>query len=166
MGTIKILHVIGYKNSGKTTLITRWVTLLKEKGYRVAVLKHHGHGAKLGMPDAKKDSMQYLSAGADATLVAGGGFTQHMLHHEASYEELLGLATEQHPDIVLVEGYKAEQGEKVVLVRKEADWETLQKINGISLVVGHKKALPFPQIASRTNVGELDEWLLAWIKCS
>ena len=32
MEVMKTLHVVGFKNSGKTTLIARWVRLLKKEG--------------------------------------------------------------------------------------------------------------------------------------
>src|SRR5699024_6419891 len=106
MGPVKTLHVVGFKNSGKTTLINRWIRLLKAHDYKVTVLKHHGHGTKLDMPDANKDSMQYLHNGADVSLVAGGGFTQHMINYEASFVQLKELAIWNEPDVILVEGYK------------------------------------------------------------
>src|SRR5690625_1491887 len=106
MGSVKTLHVVGFKNSGKTTLINRWIRLLKKNDYTVSVLKHHGHGAKLAMPDETKDSMQYLKSGADVSLVAGGGNTQHMINHEASFSELKQLALWNQPDVLLIEGYK------------------------------------------------------------
>lgn len=163
MGSVKTLHVVGFKNSGKTTLINRWVRLLKEKGYNVSVVKHHGHGAKLDMPDAKKDSMQYLHNGADVSLVAGGGFTQHMINREASFQELKQLAVWNDPDVVLIEGYKAEEGEKVVLIRNDEDWQELKNIEGIKLVVGLESTCSYPQIESREKTKMLDEWLLDWI---
>ena len=163
MGSVKTLHVVGFKNSGKTTLINRWVRLLKEKGYNVSVVKHHGHGAKLDMPDAKKDSMQYLHNGADVSLVAGGGFTQHMINREASFPELKQLAVWNDPDVVLIEGYKAEEGAKVVLIRNDEDWQELKNIEGIKLVVGLESTCPYPQIESREKTKMLDEWLLDWI---
>lgn len=163
MGSVKTLHVVGFKNSGKTTLINRWVRLLKEKGYNVSVVKHHGHGAKLDMPDAKKDSMQYLHNGADVSLVAGGGFTQHMINREASFPELKQLAVWNDPDVVLIEGYKAEEGAKVVLIRNDEDWQELKNIEGIKLVVGLESTCSYPQIESREKTKMLDEWLLDWI---
>ncbi|MEI3613676.1 molybdopterin-guanine dinucleotide biosynthesis protein B [Pseudogracilibacillus sp. SO30301A] len=163
MGSVKTLHIVGFKNSGKTTLINRWVRLLKEKGYNVAVVKHHGHGSKLDMPDAKKDSMQYLYNGADVSLVAGGGFTQHMINREASFKELKQLAVWNNPDVVLIEGYKAEQGEKVVLVRNEEDWQELKSIEGIVLVIGLESTSTYHQIKSRNETKTLDAWLLDWI---
>ena len=37
---MKVVAIVGYHNSGKTTLIEKLVPLLKEKGYRVCYLKH------------------------------------------------------------------------------------------------------------------------------
>lgn len=165
MGHIKTLHVIGFKNSGKTTLVSNWVRLAKEKGLQVAVIKHHGHGAKLAMPDETKDSMQYLLAGADASLVAGAGFTQHMLQNELTYDQLLTLATWQNPDVILIEGYKAEAGEKVVLVRNQDDWDDLQKVDNISLVIGLDEVdTDYDQIAHREKKAELDTWFTEWLQ--
>src|SRR5699024_11585974 len=103
-GYIKTLHVVVFKNSGISSLLTNWIRLAKEQGLKVAVIKHHGHGAKLDMPDERKDSMQYISAGADASLVSGGGFTQHILQQELTYQQLHALATLEKPDVILVEG--------------------------------------------------------------
>ena len=38
-----IIQIVGYKNSGKTTLMAHAVSFLKEKGFTVATIKHHGH---------------------------------------------------------------------------------------------------------------------------
>ncbi len=164
MGSIKTLHVVGFKNSGKTTLINRWVRLLKERKYTINVIKHHGHGAKLDMPNKEKDSMQYLSNGADVSLVAGGGCTQHMMNRQAKFEELKQLAEWNQPDVVFVEGYKEELGEKVVLIRKEKDWQELKSTEDIVLVVGVLTETVYPQITSREKTDELDQWLLNWME--
>ena len=43
---MKVVAVVGYHNSGKTTLIERIIPLLRKKGYKVCYLKHDpkGHG--------------------------------------------------------------------------------------------------------------------------
>lgn len=38
-----ILQIVGMKNSGKTTLMNHAISFLKERGYSVATIKHHGH---------------------------------------------------------------------------------------------------------------------------
>lgn len=165
MGHIKTLHVVGYKNSGKTTLVSNWVRLAKSLGLKVSVIKHHGHGAKLAMPDETKDSMRYLTAGADASLVAGGGFTQHMLQYELTYDQLIELAKLEKPDVILIEGYKQEQGEKVILINEEQDWTTLQELNNIRLVIGlEEDKVPYEQIDHRENQDALEQWFIQWLK--
>lgn len=39
----RVVSVCGVKNSGKTTLLTRLVKELTERGIKVAVIKHDGH---------------------------------------------------------------------------------------------------------------------------
>ena len=43
-----ILQIVGYQNSGKTTLVGKIVHVLTESEMKVATIKHHGHG---GFPE-------------------------------------------------------------------------------------------------------------------
>jgi molybdopterin-guanine dinucleotide biosynthesis adapter protein len=165
MGIMKTLHVVGYKNSGKTTLTARWVCLLKNKGFSVAVLKHHGHRGQPTMPDSTTDTMQFMESGADVSVVAGGGAVQLLLNEEPGFNELKVLAAFGKPDILLIEGYKKKQGQKVVLLRDIEDWESLRELEGIQLVIGCPEiATGISHIESRQNVEQLDHWLLDWVK--
>ena len=38
-----ILQIVGFKNSGKTTLMQHTIQFLKSYGYTIATIKHHGH---------------------------------------------------------------------------------------------------------------------------
>ena len=108
--------------------------------------------------------MQYLHSGADISLVAGGGQTQHILNKEASFIQLKELALMNKPDVILIEGYKKEQGEKVVLISDEADWNELKGTSNIRLVVGLQSACAHQQIDSREATEQLDNWLLQWVR--
>ncbi len=164
MGAMKTLHVVGFKNSGKTTLIARWVRLLKEQGLSVSVLKHHGHGGQPVMPDASTDTMQFFESGADVSVVAGGGAVQLVVNEEPGFVELKEMAVIRHPNVLLVEGYKEQQGDKVVLLRNAEDWESLGNLSGILLVVGCPDIVAVSrQIASRIDVEQLDHWFLEWM---
>lgn len=57
-----------------------------------------------------------------------------------------------NPDVLLIEGYKEERGEKVVLLRDEGDWDELKNLQDIKLVVRNKSG------------AQLDSWLLRWMK--
>jgi len=161
---MKTLHVVGYKNSGKTTLIARWVRLLKENGLSVAVLKHHGHGGKPDMNDSTTDTAQFLGSGADATLVAGGGAIQFSWNEEPDFDKLKELATIGNPDVLLIEGYKGETGDKVVVLRDKDDWDTLRQLQGRHLVIGCPEIeMDCDHIRSREDISQIDEWFLKWI---
>lgn len=164
MGSIKTLNVVGFKNSGKTTLIARWVRLLKQAGITVAVLKHHGHHTPLDMPNAETDTMQFFNSGADVSVVAGAGAVQLHMNEEPSFARMKEIATINNPAILLIEGYKEAEGKKVVLLRSEEDWEALQTINDIKLVIGNVEIdVKYPLFRSR-SAEKLDEWFLNWAK--
>ena len=160
---MKTLHIVGFKNSGKTTLIARWVRLLKEQGLTVAVLKHHGHASPLDLPKSDTDTMQFFASGADVSVVAGGGAVQLHMNEEPEFMRMKNIATIGKPNILLIEGYKEEQGDKIVLLRNEEDWKRLRDLQGIQLVVGQVDN-EYPQIDNRSNVEQLDQWLLDWTK--
>lgn len=161
---MKTLHIVGFKNSGKTTLITKWVSFLKAKGYTVAVLKHHGHGGLPQMPDETTDTMCFFENGADVSVVAGGGAVQLLMNGQPNFADMKAIATIGHPDILLIEGYKEEVGDKVILVRDREDWTTLQKLQGAKLIVGCSQlSTDIPHIASRSDDDLLYRWLLHWI---
>ena len=159
---MKTLHVVGYKNSGKTTLLERWIRVAKSHGRSVAMLKHHGHGGPIDVSPDQTDTNRFWQAGSEATLVAGGGMTQLLLNEEPTFDELKRLAAYREPDMLLIEGYKDKPGSKVVLVRSVEDWDTLHTLTDIELVVGDV-AWEGTVIADRSCTEELDRWFINWL---
>src|SRR5699024_4237920 len=156
-------HLRPFKDTVKTTRNNKWIEMNKNLELKVEAIRHDGHAAKLDMPDERKDSMQYLKNGADASIVAGSGHTQHITAEEMDYASLKQLALLQKPDVILVEGYKQEPGEKVILVKDEADWRALGNLENIQLVVGLKRHISYPQIADREHIDTLNNWLKKWL---
>jgi len=66
-----ILCFAGRSNSGKTTLIERVIPALTRAGYRVATVKHAGHGFELDTEG--KDSWRHKQAGASTVIVLSKG---------------------------------------------------------------------------------------------
>ena len=60
----------GYSGSGKTTLLLKVIAYLKEKGYKVAALKHDGHDFE--MDKEGKDTYRMKKAGADCIAISSG----------------------------------------------------------------------------------------------
>lgn len=154
MDTVKILQVVGFKKSGKTTLVKRWVALAKSRGLRVAVIKHHGHTDPLAVPDQTADSMQFLAEGADASLVSGGGAVQLQLAEDHyPFETLLELSLFSKPDVVLIEGFKQLDYPKVVLIRNEEDCIELNELTSVQQFID-----------SRTSEEQLDQWFIDYLE--
>ncbi|AQQ51944.1 molybdopterin-guanine dinucleotide biosynthesis protein B [Planococcus lenghuensis] len=166
METVKILQVVGFKNSGKTTLILQLLKMAEQLGKSVAVIKHHGHGGALGMPPADTDSTRFFAAGAESSVAFGGGVIQlHMRKPLVSVEELLTLAQMHEPDLVLIEGYKDAKYDKIVLLRSEEDWTDLQKLDNIVLVIGQETTrLKTRGFIERTNTDQLTSWFADWLE--
>ncbi len=144
MADSKIIQVVGYKNSGKTTFIEAWVRELAGRGLRAAVIKHHGHGGPLAMPQADADSMRVLAAGAVGSLACddAGMIQLHMQSGRPGLPELLDIAKLAAPDVIIIEGYKAAGYPKIVLVRELEDWRELSKLPHIIGVIAHDGVVP------------------------
>jgi molybdopterin-guanine dinucleotide biosynthesis protein MobB len=109
--------LVGYSNSGKTTVMVGLIQILKARGYKVAVLKHAAHGYTIDPPGT--DTWHYAEAGADQVVIAGPqSCTLHEFYQE---EKSLAQIMEriQGVDIVLVEGYKREPGPKIEIYRHD-----------------------------------------------
>jgi molybdopterin-guanine dinucleotide biosynthesis adapter protein len=126
-----IFQIVGYQNSGKTTVANKLIERFSAIGWKVATIKHHGHGGK---PDIieEKDSSCHVGAGAVVSLVEGDG--RLLIHAEKelwSVAERIKLVTQFEPDLILIEGHKHEGFPKLVLLRGEKDGELLSKLNNI-----------------------------------
>lgn len=157
---MKVLQVVGFKNSGKTTLISRWIRLLKKQGMTVAVLKHHGHQSSLERPADHTDGVQYIDNGANASLVAGAGNAQILLNEEPSFSQLIEYVKISKPDVLLIEGFKNQNERKVVLLREQEDWNHLEGLRNIELVIPHDGTEGFQYLTE----AEIDKWFLQWIE--
>ena len=166
MEDLKILQVVGYKNSGKTSLILELIRLAVLNQKQVATVKHHGHGGALEMPAAETDSMRFYSQGAAASIVYDGGMIQqHIRKEEAAVEDLIAMAAQSDIDMVFVEGFKAASYEKIVLIRSEEEWQDLKMLHNIALVLVHEGVfIEGAKTIERNNNGQIAAWFSAWME--
>lgn len=111
--TVRLFGIIGWKNSGKTTLTERLVTELTRRGWRVSTVKHAHHGFDIDREGA--DSFRHREAGAvEVAIVSGRRWAlMHELRgdEEPSLDEI--VARMAACDLILVEGYKREPHRKI-----------------------------------------------------
>lgn len=100
-----VVGIIGRSGSGKTTLIEKLIPCLRERGLRLAVVKHTSHRHELDRPG--KDSHRMRQAGAEVVLVSSPQMFAlfRNVRQELSLEEILAHVPLQI-DLILAEGYK------------------------------------------------------------
>lgn len=119
---MKPIGIIGYSNTGKTTLIEKLIPIFRARGLRVSAIKNAHHGFDMDRPG--KDSYRYRVAGAGQVLIATGQrwalLTETPSRH-ASLEEL--LAQLSACDLVIIEGFKSEGHIPRIEVRRTTSTE-------------------------------------------
>ena len=110
----KVIGIVGYHNSGKTTLACALARALIARGYRVAAVKHLSHYVDL----PGKDTALLAEAAGQVGFISPEGagiFWKEPL----SLEDLI---SHLEADIVLVEGFKGQQTfPKIVCLRGQPD---------------------------------------------
>ena len=104
--THRVFGVIGWKNSGKTTLMARLIEEFSNRGLTVSALKHAHHSFDIDQPG--RDSHRFRESGARQVALVSP--KRWALMHELRDEEkpdLDEILTHIGPcDIVMIEGYK------------------------------------------------------------
>lgn len=139
---------IGYQNSGKTTLVEKVIAELTRRGLRVGSLKHHGHhGFDIDVP--AKDTWRHHQAGSKhvglicATRWAEYADTRE--EDEMPARELLSRYNDV--DVVIIEGYKTEGFDNIVVARSGVD--RLRGKSSLDLVDGRTLALACNEALAR-----------------
>lgn len=127
-----VIAVCGVKNSGKTTLITKLIPILRAKGLHVAVIKHDGHDFEPDVPGT--DSSRHREAGAYGCAV----FSDHRFmitkeQRETTAEELTAFFPEA--DLILLEGFKYSRYPKVEVVRRGNSTQSVCEREGLLAIV-------------------------------
>ncbi len=159
-----IISIVGRSNSGKTTLAVKLVRELKQRGYRVATIKHSHHALELDTEG--KDSWLYSKAGADTVIVVSP--TTMGVICRTPQEIPLSKIMDAYiadMDVVIVEGYKAEAVPKMEVFRTEVSDELVCKDDkNLLAVIGDKNpeiGVPFFHI--RDNVSAIVDFLVVFI---
>jgi molybdopterin-guanine dinucleotide biosynthesis protein B len=148
-----ILCFVGRSNSGKTTLIERLIPVLVNDGYRIATIKHAGHGFNLDTEG--KDSWRHKRAGAGTVIVTSKGslamFTD--VAEDVPVEELRARYVRDSTDLIIAEGWKHEGYPKIVVVRDHVG-EVEVSPEGLLALVSNK---PLDRVPAGVSVLDPDD---------
>ena len=128
---IPVIGFAAYSGTGKTTLIEKILRALKQKGYRIAVIKHDAHDFEIDQEG--KDSWRFTHAGADMMLISSAKKTALIEQRQRSFSENLSMIHDV--DLILVEGYKQEQIPRIGICRKATGKGLPHEINRYIAIV-------------------------------
>ncbi|WP_024298495.1 molybdopterin-guanine dinucleotide biosynthesis protein B [Methylomicrobium lacus] len=114
-----ILGFAAASGTGKTTLLTQLIPLLKQRGLRVGLIKHSHHSFDIDHPG--KDSYRLRMAGASPVMLVSkyryAIINEFETPEEPSLDRQLKILDQSGLDLILVEGFKAEKFPKIELHR-------------------------------------------------
>jgi molybdopterin-guanine dinucleotide biosynthesis adapter protein len=164
MASMKRVHVVGCKNSGKTTLIVELVSELTARGFRVGTIKHSSHRHELDVPG--KDSHRHrLAGGSPAAAMTD---TMIALHLPLPKGESAYALLERHYegcDLVLVEGGLDSVAPKVEVWRRVMGNSPIarERDDVVALITDDSIDINIPRWP-RSNVRELADRIVALTK--
>ena len=119
---VPMVGFCAWSGTGKTTLLTRLLPLMVTQGLKVAVVKHAHHTFDIDHPG--KDSYELREAGASQMLIASHKRMALITEFdegrgEPSLADALSGLNLQNLDLILVEGFKHENFQKIELHRPQ-----------------------------------------------
>ncbi|KPJ49524.1 MAG: hypothetical protein AMJ41_02795 [candidate division Zixibacteria bacterium DG_27] len=147
----KLLLVVGRKKVGKTTLMEKLLSALKERGYRLGSIKYTTGDHEFDTPG--KDSYRHAQAGAETTMVLSPNraavFSSSLRHRQL--EEVLDFLFQGY-DLVLGEGFRSSPYPKIEVHNPEGNSSPLcsPEDNLIALVSAKKVDIGLPCFSPET----------------
>jgi molybdopterin-guanine dinucleotide biosynthesis adapter protein len=139
---IPIVSIVGKSDSGKTTLLEKIVRELRNRGYRIATIKHDAHSFEIDHEG--KDSWRHKKAGANITVISSP--EKMAMVADTDHDHTLSEIRDKfirNADIILTEGYKREEHPKIEVFRSELKRELLcQKNDNLVAIAGDPASPP------------------------
>lgn len=135
---IPVFSIVGSKsNVGKTKVLCDIIRELKERGYKVATIKHDVHGFDIDHPG--KDTWLHAQAGADIVSISSKRKMAiiEKLEKEYTLDEMIQKI--KGVDIIITEGYKSEKLPKIEVYRKEITNKIISKDEDLFGIVTNEK---------------------------
>lgn len=129
---IPVIGVVGFRKSGKTTVVEGVVRELTQRGYRVATAKHISQKG-FSMDQKGKDTWRHAAVGANPVVGVSDVETSVLIKNgmkRFSLDELLGFTPKV--DVILLEGFSRmvlsdEHVGKIFCVRNKGEYEGFKK---------------------------------------
>ncbi|MCE7747738.1 MAG: molybdopterin-guanine dinucleotide biosynthesis protein B [Candidatus Heimdallarchaeota archaeon] len=109
----KILQIIGYAGTGKTSIICSILEKLSKENFNCATIKS---SRKHSYSFSKKDSDEFLRSGSNLSVVVFDNTTQITINEQINLERLITeISNISDPDFLIIEGFKDEKYPKLLI---------------------------------------------------
>ena len=160
---MKIIGVVGWKDTGKKTLIEKMIKEFNLRNLTVSTIKHSHHNVSLDRQGT--DSFRHFNAGAKETILASDTkrikFSKTISEHETSLDYLIKQIIPV--DIVIVEGFKVSGHRKVEVINNTSQRKPLyvtdKTICGLIFNQYKIKNTELPQF-ERDNIEKICDFML------
>ena len=160
---MKIIVVVGWKNTGKTTLIEKLIKEFNKRNLSISTIKHSHHNFSIDQQGT--DSFRHFNAGAKETILASDTkwikFSKSISEHETSLDYLIKQINPV--DIVIVEGFKVSGHKKVEVVNNISErkplYENDKTICGLIFNQRKIENTVLPQF-ERDNIQEICDFII------
>jgi len=141
-----LLGFAAISGTGKTTLLTQLIPLLKQQGLKVGVIKHSHHNFAIDQPG--KDSYKLRMSGANPMMLASSHrraiITEFDIIQELTLDSQLQQFEQKDVDLILIEGFKAEKFPKIELYRADLTQPLLYPNDASIIAVASDLKLELP----------------------
>ena len=128
---MKIVSIVGKKNTGKTSLTVKVIEELTKRGYRVASIKHSHH--EMEMDKENTDTWKHKQAGSKV-VVGIGSTTFFNVRKEMDLNRLLFLIKYMDEvDFVVIEGFKRYNYPKIITSPDVRDEFTIKEVDSFAI---------------------------------
>lgn len=153
---VPILGFAAFSGTGKTTLLTQLIPILKQDGMRIGLIKHSHHNFQIDQPG--KDSFRLREAGASQVMLVSTHRRAIITEFQAIRERVLDeelLAFDQSGlDLILVEGFKAADFPKIELHRPSLNKPLLYPNDPSIIAVASDFPLDIPSTMTQLDLNQ------------
>ena len=155
---IPVLGFAAFSGTGKTTLLTQIIPILKHHGLRIGLIKHSHHNFQIDQPG--KDSFRLREAGASPVMLVSTHrraiITEITPQQEPRLDDQLKLFDQSQLDLMLVEGFKAERFPKIELHRPSMNKPLLYPNDPDIFAIATDAVLETPDTLIRLDINQPD----------
>ena len=142
---VPVVSFVGNSGVGKTTFLEKLIPVLKDRGYRIASIKHDVHNFTIDYPG--KDSWRLTQAGSDIVILSAATklAVLETVQEERSLVDLAEMVSDR-VDLVVTEGYRGAAALKIEVSRKAHSTTLTARLDDLlAIVTDHEFDIDVPQ---------------------